>query len=233
VKIISRHLRAIIILSLLYACCLNLCAQAKDSIQNKNSFSIDLIPLYYDFFDYHMEIRGGIDYARQFKKHWLADAAIDCGMFDEYTFTKFYNYFNQPPGYYSIMQKVKITGFHLMPSCNYYVWQSKAKPGQGVYCGVILDVNYYHSRDRSYNSQSAESSLKNTNQFRTGAGLSLGVKYYLGHHFFAEARTSFFGKVIYATSDKTINKIKALNSQWTTADGNFWWTSNLKFGYAF
>jgi len=227
------YLKALVILMLLFVFSFNLNAQLQQPKSNTNSVSIDLIPLYYDFFDYHMQIRIGVDYAFQFKKHWFADAAIDCGLFDDYTFTKYYNFFNQPPGYFSIMHTVKVTGFHFMPSCNYYFWQSKAKSGQGIYGGIILDINYYHSKDGCYNSQSAESITTIVNQFRCGSGLSLGIKYYMGHHFFAEARTSFFARVIFATSDKSVNAIKPLNSQWTNANENLWWISNLKFGYAF
>lgn len=208
-------------------------AQKTEHKPNKNYIAIDVLPLYYDFFDYRKQIRIGVDYARQFKTHWFASVAIDCGLFDDYTFTKYHDFFNQNTGYYYEKQEVRITGFHILPSGNYFFWQSKSKPGQGMYCGALLDLNFYRKNLDTYNSQTLESSSDIIRQFKTGVGVSLGGKCYMGHHFFAEIKTSIFGKIIFTTSNKNSNAIKSINSHWTSGDNNFWWVSNLKLGYAF
>jgi len=208
-------------------------AQENKPKPNKDFFAIDVIPLYYDFFDYRKQIRVGVDYSRQFKTHWFVDGAIDCGLFDDYTFTKYYDFFNQSIGYHYITQEAVVTGFHFLPSGNYFFWQSKSKPGQGMYCGALFDLNFYRKKLDIFNSQTLENSSDVIKQFKTGVGVSLGGKCYIGRHFFAEIRTSVFAKIFFITSDKNINAIKSINSQWTSANNNYWWVSNLKIGYAF
>jgi hypothetical protein len=208
-------------------------AQENIARPNKNFVSIDLVPLYYDFFDYRKQIRMGVDYSRQFKTHWFVNGAIDCGLFDDYTFTKYYDFFNQGTGYHYIREDALITGFHFLPSGNYFFWQSKSKPGQGMYCSAILDLNFYRKKTDIYNSQTLENSSDVIKQFKTGAGVSLGGKCNIGRHFFTEIRTSIFGKIFFITSDKNINAIRSINAQWNSNDYNFWWVSNLKLGYAF
>jgi hypothetical protein len=224
-----------VLFTLLVACLCGFSAMAQDNKPkaNKNFFAIDVIPLYYDFFDYRKQIRVGVDYSRQFKTHWFAGAAIDCGLFDDYTYTKYFDFFNQGTGYHYIRQDALITGFHFLPSGNYFFWQSKAKPGQGMYCGAIIDLNFYRKKLDIFNSQTLESSSDVIKQFKSGAGISLGGKCYMGNHFFAEIKTSFFGKIFFTTSDDKINAVKSINAQWSSGNNNFWWVSNLKFGYAF
>ena len=208
-------------------------AQEKAPVANKNFFTIDMLPLYYDFFDYRKEIRVEAGYARHFRKHWFISGQLDCGLFDDYTFTKYYDFFNQGSGYYYIKEDARVTGFHFLPSGNYFFWQSKAKQGQGMYCGAIMDVNYYRRKLDFFNSQTQTNHAEIVNQFKTGAGVSLGGRCYMGKHFFAEIRTSIFGKILFSTSDHSINAQKSINSQWTSKDNNFWWVTNLNLGYAF
>ena len=208
-------------------------AEKKDTTFLHNSSSVDLFPLYYNFFDYHKEIRVGISYDRYFKNHWLASVAIDCGMFNDYTFTKYFDFFNQHGGYYYIKQDIKITGFHLIPSGNYYLWQSHKKNQQGLYAGMIADFNYYNKNLTEFNSQTEGNNHQQSHQFRIGGGIKIGVKIFVGKHFFTEIKTSFLGKILLTSSSGTVTSIRPLNAHWTDANQNFWWVSNLNIGYAF
>ncbi len=208
-------------------------AQQNSPKPNRNSFAIDVIPFYYDFFDYRDQIRIGIDYTRQFKPHWVLSTALDIGLFDKYTYIKYYDFFSQGSGFYSVTQNAAVSGFHLQPSCNYYFCQSKKKLGQGFYGGGVLDLNYYRKKLESLNSQTLESSSEIKNQFRTAVGIDVGIRYYMGHHFFAELKSTFFCKLFLLASDNNINSVALLNAQWSSVNKNFWLLTNLQFGYAF
>ncbi len=213
--------------------CNHLYAQDSKPRAYKNTVVLDVVPFYYDFFDYRQQIRLGIDYTRQFQPRWFLSTALDVGLFDDYTYIKYYDFFNQNQGFYSITQDASISGFHLLPSYNYYFFQSKRKQGQGFYGGGVLDMNYYRKKLQSTNSQTQESNSDVVHQFRTGLGVDLGVKYFMGHHFFAEVRSMFFCKAFLYNSNKNTNKIMSLNSQWTSNNRNFWLLTSVQFGYAF
>ncbi|MEI6123922.1 MAG: hypothetical protein WCQ95_09850 [Bacteroidota bacterium] len=209
--------------------------KAQDSITQvfKNSVSIDGVPLYYDCFDYRKQIRFNVNYTRQFKSHWFLSSALDIGLFDDYTFIKYYDFFNQNQGFYSVTQRAKISGFHFISSYNYYFCQSKKKMGQGFYGGGAVDFNYYRKTLKSNNSLSLETTFNTINQFRTALGVDVGIKYFIRHHFFAELRSSFFCKLFLKSSNNTVNNVMPLNAQWTSLNKNFWLITNLQFGYAF
>lgn len=208
-------------------------AEGKDTVMNNYAFKVDLVPLYFDFFDYRKQIRAGIDFEMKVTKRSFVSLYWDMGLYDDYKFTKYYNFFNQGTGFYSEDQRINIRGFHFMPSYIYYFWRSKVKLNQGMYAGAIVDFNYYRKNLETYNSQSGESSSGMKHQVRMGAGLSLGGKYYFGSHFFAEIKTSFLAKIFELSSQTYVPLIKPVNAQWVDKKNNFWWVSNLNFGYAF
>ncbi|NTW33188.1 MAG: hypothetical protein HGB12_11285, partial [Bacteroidetes bacterium] len=167
----------------------------KDSTSYKNSIKIDLLPLYYDFFDTRMQIRTGIEYERNIKPDFFAACFLDIGLFDNYVFKKYYDFFIQNQGFYSVEQKASIMGFHFMPSYNYYIFKSKNKQKQGIYFSVIMDVNYYLKNIEIYNSKTEVKTSNKFSQLRYGVGFNLGAKYAFGSHFFAEMKTSLLTKI--------------------------------------
>lgn len=232
-RIASVLFKTAIVLFLVSVNCKKIHAQENSKNQIKNFIAIDVIPLYYDFFDYRKQIRVGFEYERKLNSKWLMSCALDGGLFEEYSFVKYYDFFNQNQGFYSVKQDILIKGFHILPSCNYSLFQSKSKSGQGVFCGGILDINYYRKKLNSFNSQTSEKRTEAYSQIRMGAGVCLSAKYDLGFHIFAEIKTSLFCKFLCSISENNAYPVKPLNSQWTSTNNNFWWISNIKFGYAF
>jgi hypothetical protein len=208
-------------------------AQIADSSQKKNAIKLDLVPAYYDFFDYRKQIRVGLEYERTLNQKAFISSDIDIGLFDEYTFCKYYDFFNQNQGTYFIRQDATIKGFHLIPAYNYYLFRSKKKPNQGVFAGGLVEYRFYQKKLDIYNSQTFEKTSEKYKQTTLGAGVQVGVKYSFGKHFFLGFRTSFTMKILNHISEKDVNEIKALNAQWTDSKNRFWWVTNLKVGYAF
>lgn len=232
-KIIQKYFLTLIVFILTLSCEMTSQAQENQPKSNKNAFALDVVPIGYDIFGYEKQLRVGVDYSRQFNPHWFVSGAIDMGLYNEYAYKKYFDFFNEYSGFYYIQEDVHIVGFHLMPSANYFVLQSKVKQGQGIYAGAILDLNYYKKNVDVFNSSTLESSSENVNQFRTGAGLSVGGKMYVGQHFFGEFKTSMFGKIYLHKSNNDMNEIKSLNSQWSSENNNFWLVFQIKLGYAF
>lgn len=209
-------------------------AQKNDSVTSqKNAVKIDLIPFYYDFFDYRKQIRMGIEYERKINQKYFFASELDIGLFDEYNFTKYYDFFSQNLGMFYIKQNVQIKGFHFIPSYNYCLWRSKIKVDQGLFGGGNIEYRLYHKKLDYYNSQTNESSSDAMNQTTIGAGVNLRIKYLLFKHFYCELKTAFSVAFYNHRSTNNPNFIKSLNAQWTDNKNRFWWVSNIKICYAF
>ena len=204
-----------------------------DSTVQLNSVKLDLLPLYYVFFDNRVQIRAGLEFERYILKKSSLSCYLDLGLYDKYKFIKYYNLFNENEGLYSIQQDITIKGFHLLPGYNYYFYRSKKKDTHKAFVGCMLDFGYYQKGIAYYNSLTRESYTDTYNQKKLGIGLSLGVKNNFGKHFFAELKTSLFTKIFNYISLDEKPLMKSLDSQWTSTDYNFWWITNIKIGYAF
>jgi len=203
-----------------------------DSLANKNSVKLDLIPFYHVLFDNRVQLRIGLEYERYVFTRSSVSCYLDIGLYDKYNFIKYYDFFNQNQGMYSIQEEVSIAGFHLLPSYNYYFHGAGKKKGERYFFGAITDVGYYHKNMHNYNTLTLDSHAATYNQTKLGMGLSLGFKNNYGNHIFLELKTSLLTK-LYNSTTSGLNQIKSLDAQWTSTDYNFWWISNLKIGYAF
>jgi hypothetical protein len=218
--------------------CLSFCQKVSaqknsDSTAFRNSLKLDIFPIYYDFFDYQKQIRVGVEYERDINNKSFAALCTDIGVFDDYSYTKYYDFFNQNQGMYSIRQDVIIKGFHIIPSYNFYFFQSEKKSNQGIYAGGIIDYHFYRKRLDNYNSLTTEDITYRYEQSRIGVGLNAGAKYGFGKHFFAEVKTALCFKIYYYFSGQFMNPIKPLNAEWTDSKNNFWLVLNVRICYAF
>lgn len=212
--------------------CNSLAQEKKDSLLYKNVFKLDFIPVTYDVAYYH-QLRIGIEYERYINNKSFAACNLDLGIYDEYTFTKYYDFFNQSQGLYYVQQDVFVKGFHIISTYNYYLLKSKTKLNQGAYIGVIIDFHYYQKSLDTFNSKILDKTFDKYFQTKLGMGVCIGAKYSLNKHFFTELKTAMFVKIIKNTSLINKNEIRPLNAQWVDAKINFWWVSNIMIGYAF
>jgi hypothetical protein len=227
-------MKKLILLSFfLLLCFAGLGQGGEDTSLHKNSIKIDLIPLYYDFFDYRDQIRAGFEYERFLSPRSSLACALDAGLFDKYIFIKYYDFFNQQGGMYSVKRDVKISGFHLMPGYNYYFLRSKKNPMSSIAAGGIIDFHYYLKKLNTSNSQTSEETSNTYNQTTMGAGIGIAATYGFGSHWFIELKTYMLAKIFNTVSLKTMEPIKPLNAQWTAKENDLWWFSNIKIGYAF
>ena len=226
-------MRFFTILSVVLFSFLHVFSQEKqDSTIHKNAIKLDLIPFYHVFFNNRVQIRAGIEFEHfVFKKSSLA-FYLDMGLYDKYTFIKYYNFFNQQ-GMYSIQQKVSIRGAHLLSSYNYYFFSFKKKPNTQFFFGSVVDFGFYKKNIDYYDSSVLEHYQTKYNQAKLGIALSIGLKKGFSKHITTEIKTSLFTKVVNMISQNGVNQIKSLDAEWTSPNYNFWWITNLKIGYAF
>lgn len=211
----------------------NVQAQEKsDSITYKNFIKIDLAPIIYDI-SYYRQLRMGLEYERTINNKLFVATNLDWGIYDEYSFTKYYDFFNQNQGLYYIQQNVFVKGFHLLPKFCYFLISSKKKSNQGLYSGIILDFQYYQKRIKSINSQTQENIFDKYSQIKLGIGINAGYMYKLTKHIYAEVNSSIFIKSLTHSSSSNKNEIRPLNAQWFDSKYNFWFVSNIMIGYAF
>jgi hypothetical protein len=199
----------------------------------KNTVKIDLLPYYYDFFDVRKQIRIALENERYLTLRSSVAAYCDAGLFDDYFFIKYYDFFSQGPGFYSVTQKIKIRGVHFQPSYNYYLFLSRTRPNRGIFIGGTFDIQYYRKNIKMDNSLTGENTSFNYFQARLGGGLHAGGKYNFGSHFYAEIKTCLFAKILQKVSMDEMDPLKPLNAQWSDKNYDFWWVSNIKIGYAF
>ena len=207
--------------------------EKSDSLFQKHSVKLDLVPLYYDLFDSRMQIRLGAEYERYLQKRSSVSCYLDVGLYDKYDFIKYYDFFSQSQGMYSIQQKVSIIGFHLIPAYNYYFYTFKKRPNRKLISGIVMDLSYYHKKTAVYNTLTTVRSDDRYDQARFGMGVSFGFKNSYRKHFFYELKTSLVTGVYTYISKADRNPIKSLDAQWTNPDYNLWWISNIKMGYVF
>lgn len=207
--------------------------EKKDTLYLKNSLKLDLISLYYTFFDSRIQVRAGFEYERKISSKSFLSGYLDIGIYDKYVFKKYYDLFNQNQGMYFIQQDVAVKGFHFIPSYNYFIFQSKRKINHGIFLGGNIDFNFYRKKLDFFNSQSSEKYSQKYNQSKIALGLSMGWKYNLNSQMAIELKSSLFACIFKNKSLENMSYIRPLISQWNDPKYNFWWVSNLIICYAF
>lgn len=207
-------------------------AQHPDSTL-KNFIKLDFVPLYDVVFDSHFQLRIGVEFEKQVSKKSSAICYLDAGIFDKYDFIKYYDFFSQNQGLYSVNQKVSVSGFHLLPGYNYHFYAFKKKPNRKFFTSVLGDFSFYHKKISTVNTSTLEESGDKYNQFKFGMGLGVGFKNTFRKHFMYELKTSMLTKVYNYVSEEGRNPIRAMDAQWASPNYNFWWISNIKIGYVF
>lgn len=204
-----------------------------DSLIRPNAIKLDLVPFYHVFFDNRVQIRTGIEYERTLSKKSGIAVYLDIGLYDKYEFIKYYDFFSQNQGLYSIRQDVSIVGFHLLPSYNYYFHLFKKYPQERLFLSLVSDLGYYHKKTEQHNTLTSENQTTSFDQTKIGSGLGVGFKNQYGPHIFIELKTILIARLYNHLSANGQNSIKSLDAQWTSPNYKLWWISNIKIGYAF
>lgn len=175
----------------------------------------------------------GLEYQRILNPKLSVSVLTDFGIFEDYSFTKYHDYFDENGGFSYTRQDVSIPGYHIIPSVNYYFFRFKGKAAQGVYVAGKIDYYHYFMRKEIYHSSTNKSESYNNSTLRFNAGCAIGAQYIAYKRFTFDLNISFFTKIFSKSTSDGLPELYPENSFWRSKDNSSWTTINLMFGYAF
>ncbi len=208
-------------------------AKPEPGMLKKHTVKLDIIPLYSVLFDVRKQLRLGLEYQRNTDKRYFRAIHLDAGLYDDYTYFKYHDFFNQDGGLYHTRQDVKTYGFHLMPAWHY----SLSRPGsvKRIKClaGITTDLNMFAKKIKTFNSKTLDASDQTFRQARLGMGIHIGMTYRISPVFHVELKGILIAKLITWQSDKDMKNIKPFKSVWFDDHQNFWFIPQINLCYDF
>lgn len=213
----------------------NLQLSGQDSIPDifrKNIIKINFIPVI-PALSGQSQQWVGIEYQRYINTRISVSLLINTGIFEDYNYKKYYDFFNQHQGFSYTQRDVKTTGYDLIPAVNYYFLRSSLKPGQGLFAGGKIDINQYFKKSSTYDSQTGSTNNFQFTQTRIGIGLSAGGQYIAWSRLSLGMDLSLFFRVLENKSMPDQLSIPPINAFWKTDEDTMWATVQIMIGYAF
>ncbi len=205
---------------------------SSDFIIRNNIIKIDLIPVT-QAISGHNQIWTGIEYERYLKVKLSVSVLVNFGLFENYTFTKYHDFFDEEEGFGYTRKEVTTKGYHLIPAVKYYFWISKHKRGQGVYFAGNLGFNQYFKKSTTYFSGSDAYEYQNSSTSRVSIGATVGGQFVAFSRLAIDLNISLFGRLYSSNTGQDGSEIKPLDPIWTFNDDKCWSTVSLAIGYAF
>jgi hypothetical protein len=209
-------------------------SQTFDSISKfrKNLIKLNLLAAG-QFSNGHNEKWVGVEYERFINQKMSVALMSDVGLFEDYIFIKYYDFFDEHGGFAYTQKRTKTVGYHLLPSFRYYLWITKSKNGQGIYVSGLLDFNQYFKNSELYHSSSKTYSYTSASTTRLGFGASLGGQYIAFSRLVIDLNISLFARVFDSANQQNASEIEPLNAIWISNENKAWVTVNFMIGYAF
>jgi len=201
-------------------------------VQRNNILKLNLISLPPLFNNLNQQWLG-IEYQRIISKKISVALMSNFGLFEKYTFTKYYNFFDEKEGFYHISEDVRIPGYHIIPTVNYYFLSHVDKPGQGIFISGKIDYYHYFIKKEIFNSLTNKTDKLQNSTYRFSIGLGIGVQYIAFNRFSLDLNISVFTKIISQSSEENMPELYPENSFWRSANNSTWSTINLMLGYKF
>jgi hypothetical protein len=174
-----------------------------------------------------------MEYERFLNKNISLGTTVNLGLFEDYTFIQYNDFFNEYNGFSYQEQSFKTWGFHFIPNFRYYFLSTKSKKGQGFYIGANIDINYYLRNSTFYNSSNNENKDFKWSTTRFALGGMIGGQYVLFSRLVIDGNANLFGRLFSASNYPVDEEIKPLNTTWVSEKNSFWLTFNVMIGYAF
>lgn len=197
-----------------------------------NIIKINLLPIP-SFANGNNQKWFGVEYERFLRKKISLGTMANAGLFEDYSYIHYNDFFDEYEGYSYTQQDFKTWGFHFIPSFKYYFLITKSKKGQGFYIGGNIDFNYYLRKSSTYASATNEIENDKWSTTRFALGGMLGVQYIAFSRLVIDANVNFFGRLFSINGNQANEEIKPLNASWVSENNNFWLNFNVMVGYAF
>ena len=210
-------------------------AQRNDStapVIRNNIIKINLIPVTQSFSG-HNQLWTGIEYERFLQARLSIGALVNFGLFENYSFTKYHDFFDEDEGFSYTRTEVTTKGYHFIPSVKYYFLVAKRKRGQGLYASGNLGFNQYFRNSAIYSSRTNSYEYKNSSTTRLSIGATVGGQFVAFTRLTIDLNISLSGEIFSSTTAPDGSEIKPLDPMWTFNNDNCWSSINLAIGYAF
>jgi hypothetical protein len=175
----------------------------------------------------------GFEYERFLKPNMSITGMADFGLFEDYTFTKYYDFFGEDEGFHYTSTHVRTWGYHLIPSFRYYFLATRIKKGQGFYVAGSFDFHQYFRRQEDYLSLTGESLNINSTTSRLSIGASLGGQYVAFSRLAIDLNINIFATMITIYNGDGTAETEPLHATWIFGENQGYGTVNLMIGYAF
>lgn len=200
-----------------------------DSVLYKNLIKINLIP-FTNSISGHNQKRIGIEYEHLLNPNLSLYCPLDFGLYADYTFIKYADFFDEEEGFSYRQQDVSTWGYHILPSIKYYFLISKKKVGQGFYAAGNLDFNQYFTESDLYYSLNDTYKNENYSTTRLAIGCTLGGQFIAFSRLVIDLNISIFTSLF---SSGAGEETKPLQTSWIFNNNKAWSTVSFSLGYAF
>lgn len=221
----------------LFFLCFSLFSKAQtDAIPKpdfRNNFvKLSLLPISQSI-NGHNQKWFGIEYERFLKQKISISITVDAGLFEDYTFIKYYDFFEEQDGFSYCQTDARTRGYHIIPALKYYFLATKNKKGQGFYLSGALDFSQYFKVTDIYYSATNSTDMFNSSTTRLSIGAFLGGQYVAFSRLAIDLNISIFASLFSVNNGKYSEVIKPLNALWIFDNNTGYSTVNLMIGYAF
>ena len=175
----------------------------------------------------------GIEYQRSINRNFSITLMTDLGKFQDYSFTKYHDYFDENQGFSFTREDVQISGYHIIPSVRYVVLQPFKKINLKIYANLNLDYYHYFMKKEVYYSLTDRLDKINNSTYRFNVGGGIGAQYIAFGRISIDLNISILTKIYSNTSNNTLSELYPENSFWKSSNNSSWATINLMLGYAF
>lgn len=206
-------------------------AIARDSMIYRHKIKLDIVPLYSVFFDVRQQLRLGAEYEHSLGTRTFATLQLDAGLYDNYTYKKYHDFFSQTGGINNTVQKVQTFGFHLLPTYNYILSNTSKHTRKQFYTGITADFNRFFQKSTILDAGTSNTQLRAQTKF--GAGVSLGMRYRVKKQWYVDFKGIFIRRLFCINSQKDMKDIKPYKAVWFNQAMTSWFIPDINICYAF
>lgn len=206
--------------------------KSQEKIFRKNTVKLNLLPVT-GLFNGHNQKWVGIEYERFISKRISFAVLLNAGLFEDYTFIKYHDYFDEQNGFSYTKTDITTRGYHAIPSMKYSFLVMKKSPQNGFYILGNMDFNQYFGKSHYYYSLTGESGNSEKSTTRLSIGTSLGGRYIFFSRLVVEANIAVYARLFAFVEDKNQEEIEPLHATWKFKENKGWATINVMIGYAF
>jgi len=202
------------------------------SISRKNFIKINLISLPPLINNLNQKWIG-LEYQRIIDERLSFAVTADFGIFQDYTYIKYHDFFDEDQGFSYTREDVRIPGYHIIPSLRYIFIRPFKKADISIYTAVNLDYYQYFMNKSIYQSFTDQTTTYHNSTIRFNIGGSIGAQYIVFNRFSLDLNISLFTKIYSKSTSDELPELYPENSFWKSNNNSTWATINLMLGYKF